>query len=125
MLTRERNEAFDEVQQALLAQIEQLASIQFYRQVRDQMENNRTILKLIKQKKRVQKELVNAQHVHKTVQVGLLKQQLQDVEDELFAIPLYQQYLTAVEEAQDDLDMISAYIEQQFAPEMVESEERQ
>jgi cell fate (sporulation/competence/biofilm development) regulator YmcA (YheA/YmcA/DUF963 family) len=115
MLAQQKDGAFEQLEDELLSSIEALESIQFYRQVAGQMEQHRGILKLIKQKKRIQKELVNAQHVQKKNQVAILSEKLAAVEADLFDIPLYQQYLQATEDAQEDLDTISAYIEQELA----------
>jgi len=123
MLVNNDDQEFNDLQKELLASIAQLASIQFYKQVVSQMEKHRTILKLIKQKKRVQKELVNAQHVHKQGQVALLSQQLQEIDTALLDIPLYQQYLRAIEEAQEDLDNVSEYIQNELTVKCTESEE--
>jgi len=115
MLTQRKDKAIEQLEDELLASIAELESIQFYQQVVKQMAQHRGILKLIKQKKRIQKELVNAQHVQKKQQVVMLQEQLTSVETALFDIPLYQQYLQAIEDAQEDLDTISAYIENELA----------
>jgi len=116
MLTHNDDQEFLTLQKELLANIAHLDSVQYYHQVVAQMKENRTVLKLIKRKKQVQKELVNAKRVHKNAQVALLSEQLEQIETALFDVPLYQQYLTALEEAQEDLDLISAYISRELTP---------
>lgn len=99
------------VKDELLVAIAKLESIQFYQMVVKKMNKHTTILQLIETKKQLQQELVNAKQIHKLGQANILEEKIVEIEQTLLAIPLYQQYLTAIEDAQAVLDAISEYIQ--------------
>jgi|GEM_PF-2699967 len=99
----------------ILAIINNNPTIQFYLQVKDKLNNHSKILALLDQERTLQQEIVNAKHINKQNQVTLLEQNLENIVKELNNIPLYQQYLTASEDAQQFLDEICTIINQELA----------
>jgi Predicted membrane protein len=99
----------------ILAIINNNPTIQFYLQVKDKLNNHSKILTLLDQERTLQQEIVNAKYINKQNQVTLLEQKLENIVKELNNIPLYQQYLTASEDAQQFLDEICTIINQELA----------
>ncbi len=104
------NSELIELKEALIAKILAIEEIQFYLLVKEKFSQHQRLNELVAKQKTLQKELVNAKHIQKQHQVILLEEKLADIATELDETPLFQQFKSASEHAQETLDEISALI---------------
>ena len=107
------------LKQELLEVIANIEEIKNYQIIREQMLENKKIMRLIRRQKNVQKQLVNAKAVHIEGQAALLEAEMLAIDEELLAIPLYQQHEYARIDAQETLDTIFELLQERL---MVETE---
>lgn len=104
------NSELIELKEELIAKILIIEEIQFYLLVKEKFSKHQRLNELIAKQKTLQKELVNAKHIQKQNQVILLEAKLADIATELDETPLFQQFKSASEHAQETLDEISTLI---------------
>lgn len=110
MVSISMNSELIELKEELIAKILIIEEIQFYLLVKEKFSKHQRLNELIAKQKTLQKELVNAKHIQKQNQVILLEAKLADIATELDETPLFQQFKSASEHAQETLDEISTLI---------------
>lgn len=89
--------------------IEDSDSYKKYTHILMQVESNDDIKKLVQKIKSIQKQLVYAEHHNQ--ETSELEHELSDKKRELYAIPLYQDYIAISDELKDIMELVELKIQ--------------
>lgn len=94
-----------------IAEVNSFPEIMLYIKIKDQLSNHDEINQLIEKIKETQKALVQAKKIQKPILAETVEQELTRLNEKLLAYPIYQQFLTAAEQAQLVIDDISELVD--------------
>lgn len=106
------NKKIMEKTEELVSTLEQSSLYQNYRMLKEKLEKNETVKKLVNEIKKKQKQLVRLTYEKQDTQY--LEQELSNLESELKQIPLYSEFMETQEQLNDILYEIKTQIEQCF-----------
>lgn len=106
------NQRLNELSTELVNLILDVPVAKDYLKIYEAMEHHDRIKGLIRSQKHIQKQMVQAKKIMKKNALQLYEMQLIETKEALHAIPLYQQYLTALAELQEYLNVVSTHINQ-------------
>lgn len=107
------DEVLDSVKN-LVAYIQNSEKYQKYQQIKAKMQENEKVQTLVDEYKKVQQEIAKKTNKAKKEEVGLLKQQLERISEQLETIPIYVTYLEVQEELDTLFQQIRFFFEDYF-----------